>query len=250
MKEEKIIINELKLTRRDFFKFAGAAVTALGAGYVAGKLKATSYPTSLGLGAFLPEDEDLVVELVQHYLHLAGGVGILHIFADQRWTKTIRSVPISPGSMTAGFSTIRITQLRQTIPADLVLSDNRVSVYDPTSQFPPELTAIRQKIYGSAAKYSLSALSTNRNRSASHQMAAVISDHSGLVDRLSLKSSYKDIHLDGILGKTHLRLEDGRLWVHRASCRHKLCQQVGQISFPGERITCAPNRLYVEIEMG
>jgi hypothetical protein len=52
---------------------------------------------------------------------------------------------------------------------------------------------------------------------------------------------YRRIDITGVAGNTAFRLDDGRLSVVEASCRHALCRKMrGQTS---GRIICAPNRL-------
>ena len=48
-------------------------------------------------------------------------------------------------------------------------------------------------------------------------------------------------------GRIKVKIEKGRAWVGESSCRHKICVHCPPASHTGERIICAPNRFYLEI---
>jgi hypothetical protein len=49
-------------------------------------------------------------------------------------------------------------------------------------------------------------------------------------------------------GKISLIVQNRRVWVSDSSCRHKICSSAPPISLTGERIICAPNHFFVEIQ--
>jgi len=49
-------------------------------------------------------------------------------------------------------------------------------------------------------------------------------------------------------GEIAVSVNNGKVWVNESSCRHKICCLTPPISYAGERIICAPNRLLVEID--
>ena len=69
------------------------------------------------------------------------------------------------------------------------------------------------------------------------------------VYRLSLSTS-REISIKGPLGETRIHVEDGRVWVTKAPCPHKICVKMGKISRSGEIIVCVPNRILIEVEGG
>ena len=52
----------------------------------------------------------------------------------------------------------------------------------------------------------------------------------------------------GRAGEIAVSVNNGKVWVNESSCRHKICCLTPPISYAGERIICAPNRLLVEID--
>jgi hypothetical protein len=48
-------------------------------------------------------------------------------------------------------------------------------------------------------------------------------------------------------GKVSVKIEQGKAFVLSSSCRHKICRSAPPVSFPGERIVCAPNHFLLEI---
>jgi hypothetical protein len=248
-----IKINEFdyRLTRRGFLKLVGISAAALSAGYGAGKISLPQNKHSLTLQAFLPADELLVSGLVDAFVSLTGSPANIGASGEPHWADLLQNAaytaqyPAAPGMLT-----LNIMRLQKTIPADLLLSDSRVAVYDPERHFNRRFIQIRQKMYGLSGGMVLTAVYKNRLETASSRQFATIRDQAGLFDRLPLDRDYKDIPVDGPLGKTHLRIAGGMLWIHSASCRQHLCQEAGRLAHLGDRAACAPNRLLVEIESG
>lgn len=71
--------------------------------------------------------------------------------------------------------------------------------------------------------------------------AIVIEQDGVLREVIDPKKPYRRIDVGGPCGRTTFRLHDGRLSVVEASCRHRNCRNVGEVSLG--RIVCAPNRL-------
>ncbi len=51
-------------------------------------------------------------------------------------------------------------------------------------------------------------------------------------------------------GYNTVRIENGKIWIHDASCPDKICIQQGRISNNNEAILCIPNRLFIKIVDG
>lgn len=60
------------------------------------------------------------------------------------------------------------------------------------------------------------------------------------------KDSARTFHGTG--GRITVRVEGGKAYVPSSSCRHKICCSVPPVSFPAERIVCAPNHLLLEVQ--
>ncbi|MGD8534347.1 MAG: NusG domain II-containing protein [Candidatus Aminicenantes bacterium] len=49
-------------------------------------------------------------------------------------------------------------------------------------------------------------------------------------------------------GRITVQIAGGKVWVPESSCRHKICLFSPPVSLAGERIICAPNHFFLEIE--
>jgi len=67
------------------------------------------------------------------------------------------------------------------------------------------------------------------------------------VNRFPL-SENRDLSVQGPLGKSLIRVRDGKVWVTKAPCPQKICMKMGKISRSGEIIVCIPNRVFIKIE--
>ncbi len=67
------------------------------------------------------------------------------------------------------------------------------------------------------------------------------------IETLSLKDNgKKSFKTRG--GRLTVQIASGRAWVTESPCRHKICLYSPPISLAGERIICAPNHFFLEIE--
>ncbi|MBN2028803.1 NusG domain II-containing protein [bacterium] len=69
------------------------------------------------------------------------------------------------------------------------------------------------------------------------------------VYRLSLNKD-KDIGVQGPIGETRIKIENGSIWITDAPCREKICQKMGKINHTGEVIVCIPNKVIIQVESG
>ncbi len=58
----------------------------------------------------------------------------------------------------------------------------------------------------------------------------------------------REISAPGPLGKTHIKIAGGKVWVVDSPCPHKLCVKMGKRGRAGEVIVCVPNRVIVRVE--
>jgi hypothetical protein len=238
----------MNISRREFLKLASVSAAGLGLGLGAGRLAYPAPSQGLALQAFLPDDPTTAAALLAGFTALTGRPEELLIYDEAGWAAPLRAASTGEAAITArGVTILVVKRLGASLPADLLLSDDRTAVYDPVTQLGERLAVTRRSLRGQLAVWAFSAAHHPTLRGGQRRVA-VLRDGRGLVDRLPLSGAYRDIPLDGSYGQTHLRLENGQVWVQSASCRHRQCQQVGRLSMPGERAACAPNRLLVEIE--
>jgi len=60
----------------------------------------------------------------------------------------------------------------------------------------------------------------------------------------------REVIVQGPLGETCIRIENGNVYVSRAPCPQKICMKMGKISRSGEVIICIPNKILVRVENG
>lgn len=81
------------------------------------------------------------------------------------------------------------------------------------------------------------------------KIAYVYSDNK-LVGEYTLTEDYKtEFSVEMSTGSYNtIHIEDGKVWIHDATCPDKICLNQGKISNDGELIVCLPNRLMVQIK--
>ena len=151
----------------------------------------------------------------------------------------------------SGSITYRLKRLDKQVDSDIIVSDANNSVYsldDLILAFENIRTDLknRKAEYFFTAEYNetdfLSSIFKSNNKE------VVIENERGLVDRISLDKSYKNILIDGPQGKTGLKIENGIVQVHTSTCRHGICKHT-IASGVGNIIACAPNKVLVKVEL-
>jgi hypothetical protein len=80
------------------------------------------------------------------------------------------------------------------------------------------------------------------------KIAYVYSDNK-LVGEYTLTDNYKtEFTVNGKDGYNTVHIEDGKVWIHEATCPDKICLSQGKISHDGELIVCLPNKMMVQIK--
>lgn len=80
------------------------------------------------------------------------------------------------------------------------------------------------------------------------KIAYVYSDNK-LVGEYTLTDNYKtEFTVKGKDGYNTVHIEDGKVWIHEATCPDKICLSQGKISHDGELIVCLPNKMMVQIK--
>jgi hypothetical protein len=59
-----------------------------------------------------------------------------------------------------------------------------------------------------------------------------------------------DVEIDGPIGTSHIRVEDGGVRFVSSPCRDKICIAGGLITESGQWVACLPNRIFVRVEGG
>ena len=83
---------------------------------------------------------------------------------------------------------------------------------------------------------------------ASNSKTAYIYSDNQLAGQYVLTDGIKDeIRIESKEGYNVVLIEDGRIWIHDASCPDKICISQGKISSDGEIIVCLPNKMFIKI---
>lgn len=80
---------------------------------------------------------------------------------------------------------------------------------------------------------------------------AYIYSNNELVGRYTLTEDYETefkVQDKEGSGYNTVRIEDGRIWIHEATCPDKVCLHQGKIQNGGEVIVCLPNRFMIQIK--
>jgi len=142
----------------------------------------------------------------------------------------------------AGFRTSIVPMA--SAPQDLALRRGSVLV-DPSRSgaVPPALAAfvaaVRARLKPGNVLLSIEPPSSGQ------EGVAVIEQDGRVIEQIVLDHDYAYIDVPGAAGRTVFKIQDGRLTVTEASCRHKLCSKLGPQTHG--RIICAPNRLVVNL---
>lgn len=67
-----------------------------------------------------------------------------------------------------------------------------------------------------------------------------------MVQQLDLKAS-QEITVNGSIGKTMVKIDQGAAQVIYSDCPEKICVKTGKITQAGEIIVCVPNKVVVKI---
>jgi hypothetical protein len=245
------------ITRRDFFRMTGLAAAALGTGYTTGKWTAPAVEDRFSISGFLPADPETVAGLATIFSRRAGVTSQPIVLAASPWKESILAgsraalADDRSGKRFEGPVVFRMTSLSQGMPADILVADARTGVYRPDADFTVAMAEFRSRLQGKTATHLFSAegrVHGAMSLFAGTERFVVIESEKGIFDRIPLVDSFRSISVDGVQGKTGIKIADGRVSVHSASCRNQLCRHLGPISQDGQLIACAPNRVMIRIE--
>jgi len=70
---------------------------------------------------------------------------------------------------------------------------------------------------------------------------------SGQVKHILKLDNNQSINVTGEIGKTSVKIEDGKVWIDYSDCPEKICVKTGKIHRAGDIIVCVPNKVVVAI---
>jgi hypothetical protein len=240
------------ISRRNFLKIAGLTSVALGAGYTTGRITGNSKTVNYTVHGFIPADEQVIANIVSSFKNKVKSNTEPVVIADSKLGEIINRVDIK--SRKENFSangsiTYRLKRLDKQVDSDIIVSDANNSVYslnDLYSAFENIRAGLKKRKadFLFTAEYNETDFLSSIFKSGSKEV--VIENEKGLVDRISLDKSYKNILIDGPQGKTGLKIENGVAQVHTSTCKHGICKH-SIASGVGNIIACAPNKVLIKV---
>ena len=245
------------ISRRSFLKLSGLTAVAIGAGAGTGHLFNSTPTRRFAMHGFVPDDDRVAAELLRAFiaeLPTDARAIMPSVHADARWTNVLRAAfggaTHSSGPVFGGGQVIvRMSALTHQVQGDILVLDDRKSMYTPERDFNGNLAGLRRSLHGSKARYQLSAEFTEVAPLAAlfaGGRIVVIENEMGVVDRISLDRN-RTMTVNGPQGNTGVTISESGVYVHSSTCRHELCRG-GVATNPGDLIACAPNRVMLRIE--
>jgi hypothetical protein len=238
------------ISRRSFLKLSGFAAAALSAGYGAGKFVNSGKEEFFTVYGLIPADENVVKLLVSSFQKKVNASNPT-ILADEKWHKMIsQALPYSSSS--CNNTIISIVKMNGNVSSDILISDNTNKIFNPETDFNRMFTEIRSKIKDRKAEYIFTAEYREKSLISrvfnTNEKVVVVENEKGIVDRINLNNSYRNIIVNGSQGKNSLAIQNGLVCIQTASCKNQICRYSGFISEPGKLIACAPNKVLIRIE--
>lgn len=85
----------------------------------------------------------------------------------------------------------------------------------------------------------------------SKNLYATISVQNHVVEKIDLsKVDEADYYIDGLKGKLHVHVHEGKIAVLESNCPHQDCVRMGYVGETNHPIICAYNATYIVIEGG
>lgn len=240
------------ISRRNFLKIAGLSSVAIAAGFTTGKLTGNSKSVHFVLHGFIPADENVIVDLVSSFKNKVKSNTNPLIFSDSKIGEVVMRLHSQSSNnlfSEKGKIVYRIKRLNKQVDSDIIISDSENPIYS-INDWNYSLSELRSKIKNRQADFLFTAEYKEEDFISSlfesDKKEIVIENGKGLVDKISLDKNYKNIWVDGLQGKTGLRIENGIAQVHTSSCRHGICKH-SIASEVGNIIACAPNKVLIKV---
>ncbi len=238
------------LTRRNFLKLGGIAAGALGAGYSTGKLVYPGLGSRFSVHGFIPADELYIKRLALLFRKKIRSSTPALVYGDSRIGSMLRGYDnsaIEPVYSRKGSVIYLLQRQDQSFSPDLVISDNKTPVYIPEDDFSYSFFQLRNDMKKLRASYIFTAEYKEEslfNSLFSPSKNIIIENEKGTAEVLKASAGFKDIAVDGAIGKTHITLSDGIVKVSQSCCRNKICEHT-LLSGPQDFIACAPNKIII-----
>lgn len=240
------------ISRRNFLKLAGLSTVALGAGYTTGKLTQTTKPVHYSIHGFIPDDEEVIRNLVTAFKHKVKSSAEGVVMSDSKLGEVINRFDLSLRNSSydnKGEVTYTLKRLSKLIDSDIIASDLNNAVYS-LDDLNLLLYNVRHEIKGRKAKYVFTAEYKEMNLLSrlynGDEKKVIIENEKGIFEEISLDKKYNNIFVNGVNGKTGIEINSGVVRVHSSSCRHEICKQ-SMAHNSGDIIACAPNKVLVRV---
>jgi hypothetical protein len=246
------IKGEKMISRRNFLKIAGLSTVAISAGFTTGKLIGNKKSVYFAVHGFIPADEQIISQLIAGFKNKVKSNADPVVIADAKIGEMISRFDFrlrDKDFSNAGNIAYRLKRLDNQIESDIIISDAENPVYS-LNDLNYGFSKIRANLKNRKAEYLFTAEYNESDLISSifklNEKEVVIENENGLVDRISLNKNYKNILIDGPLGKTALKIENGIARVHTSTCRHGICKHTFANNV-GNVIACAPNKVLIKI---
>jgi len=240
------------ISRRNFLKIAGLSTVAVGAGFTTGRLTSNKESAHFAVHGFIPNDEQIISQLVAAFKNKVRSSSEPVVISDSKMGEVINRFDnkfINNSFSNRGTVTYHLKKIKEEIYSDIIVSDTKNTVYSLNDLYNGFLN-IRTNIRNRKAEFLFTAEYEEKDflssLFSSHTREVVIENHKGLVERIPLQKEYKNIFVDGLQGKTGLKIDNGIVQVHTSSCRNGICKHT-MASNVGNLIACAPNKVLIKI---
>ncbi|GAB6281558.1 MAG: hypothetical protein STSR0008_02990 [Ignavibacterium sp.] len=242
-------------SRRNFLKSIGVSAVALGTGFTFGRFIHDSNinQNKINMAAFLPSDLNIITETINAFSKKIKNYSSLNINADNELKNIIKKSFNTENNLLSNFViNINIIKYNGNNFCDILLMDNENFIYNPEEDFNLVFNKLRNKIKNQKAEYYLIAEVNQLNIFSSlfnaNKKNLIIENDKGIYDKISLNNFYKNIEVNGLIGKTKLQIQNGFISIISSPCKHKICMNSGIISNAGQLIACVPNKVILKIE--
>lgn len=244
------------VSRRNFLKSVGVSAVALSTGLTTGKFIRDSNINhdKINMAAFLPSDTNIIIETINAFSKKIKNHSSLNINADNDLKNIIERTFNTKNNLLSDCAiNINLIKYNGNNFCDILLMDDENFIYNPDEDFNLVFNKLRNKIKNIKAEYYLLAEVNQSNIFSSifktNKKILTIENVQGIYDKISLNNSYKNIEINGSIGKTKLQIQNGSINIISSPCKHKICMDSGIISNTGELIACVPNKVILKIEL-
>jgi hypothetical protein len=240
------------ISRRNFLKIAGLSTVAVGAGFTTGRLTSNKNSVHFAVHGFIPNDEQVMSQIVAAFKNKVRSSSEPVVLSDSKIGEVISRLDTklrNDSFSNRGTITYQLKKIEEKLYSDIIVSDDSNPVYslnDMTAGF----SNIRANIINRKAEFLFTAEYKEQDFLSSlfgsNKKEVVIENHKRIVERIPVQKEYKNIVIDGLQGKTGLKIENGIAQVHTSSCRNGICKHAIATG-DGSIIACAPNKVLIKI---